>query len=115
MSFVGLRDRLGRAGERGKLDRGAAVGGADGARAEQVATDITGTSGPKLIGITSPVFSSIRRLSGTTGSARTERTGKRTVMTARVRSPRQVGCASPCLSTTLPVRAEPCGFSALTG
>ena len=113
MSFVEiLRQTFGGPGKRGELDGGAAIGGADRAHAEQT---ITGTSGPKLIGITSPVFNSIRRLSETTGSASTERTGKRTVITARVRSPRQVGSASACLSTTLPVSAEPCGFKAATG
>ena len=52
---------------------------------------ITGTSGPKLIGMTSPALRFISSDSGTTGSASTERIGKRTFIAARVSAVRHAG------------------------
>ncbi len=75
---------------------------------------MTGTSGPKLIGMTSPGLRLARVESGTTGSARTERIGNDTPITARVRPLRHLGSGS-ALSSTLPVSAPPCGFIAATG
>ncbi len=53
--------------------------------------------------MTSPIFSSISVASEMTGSASTERIGKRTPITARVRPVRQAGSCSAVLDSTLPV------------